>query len=88
LFISNETGPIALAVRFSAAAYDGSLTSIRTVCTSAPSDRRSPFARTPQHPAANEWVIEMQVIDPPHDREIGGTRGPGQIIDARKAIII
>ena len=39
----------------------------------------------PQHPAARERELEMQFVDPPHDREIGRRHRSGQVVDAAAA---
>src|SRR3712207_6005232 len=38
-----------------------------------------------QHAAAREGKVEMQFVDPPHQREVGGRGWPGPVIDAAPA---
>ena len=38
-----------------------------------------------QHPAARERVIQMQLVDPPHHRQIGRRHRPGPVIQAAAA---
>ncbi len=38
-----------------------------------------------QHPASRERVVEMQFVDPAHQRQIGGWDGTGQVVDAAPA---
>ena len=38
-----------------------------------------------QHPAAGKRVVQMQFVDPPHDRQIGRRHRPGQVIYAAAA---
>ena len=38
-----------------------------------------------EHPAARERIIEMQFVDPAHQRQIGRRHRPGQVIDAAPA---
>ena len=33
-----------------------------------------------QHPAARERIVEVQLVDPPHDRQFGGRHRTGLII--------
>ena len=40
---------------------------------------------SPEHPAAGERVVEVQLVDPAHEREIGGGRRPRQVVDAASA---
>src|SRR6476660_7914212 len=35
-----------------------------------------------QDPRASEWELQVQLIEAPHDREVGGRHGARQIIDA------
>ena len=39
----------------------------------------------PQHPATREWVIQMQGIDPSHDRKLGRRHRPWFIVEAAPA---
>ena len=39
----------------------------------------------PQHPAAREGMLEVQLVDPAHQREIGVRGRPRQIVDAAPA---
>jgi hypothetical protein len=54
-----------------------------------PHHRGNPFAsdrdalatqQIAQHPAARKRIIEMQFVDPAHDRQIGGRHRAGLII--------
>src|SRR5258708_1206193 len=38
-----------------------------------------------QHPAPGEWEVEMQLVEPPHDRQIGRRNRTRQVIDAAPA---
>ena len=38
-----------------------------------------------QHPAAGERVVEMQLVDPPHDRQIGRRHRPRTVVKATSA---
>jgi hypothetical protein len=38
-----------------------------------------------QHPRAGEWELQVQLIETPHDREVGGRQGARQIINAATA---
>ena len=38
-----------------------------------------------QHPAARERVVQMQLVDPPHHRQIGRRHRPRQVVDAAPA---
>jgi len=38
-----------------------------------------------QHPRAGEWELQVQLIEAPHDREVGGRHGARQIINAAAA---
>ena len=38
-----------------------------------------------QHPRAGEWELQVQLIETPHDREVGGRHGAWQIINAATA---
>src|SRR5665811_815644 len=38
-----------------------------------------------QHPRAGEWELQMQLIETPHDREVGGRHRARQIINAAAA---
>jgi hypothetical protein len=41
-----------------------------------------PVNAVTQHPAARERVVEVQLVDPPHDRQIGGRRRTRIVIQA------
>ncbi len=45
----------------------------------------SPFQQSLQHPAAGEGIVEVQLVDPAHQRKIGGRRRPRQVVDAAPA---
>ena len=38
-----------------------------------------------QHPAARERIVEVQLVDPAHKRQISGAGGAWQVIDAAPA---
>jgi hypothetical protein len=38
-----------------------------------------------QHPATRERVVEMQLVDPPHHRQLNRRYWPGPVIDAAPA---
>jgi hypothetical protein len=38
-----------------------------------------------QHPAAREWVEQVTLVDPPHNRQISFQNRAGQIVDAAPA---
>src|SRR5665213_2410909 len=38
-----------------------------------------------QHPRAGKWKLQMQPVETPHDREVGGGHRTGQVIDAAPA---
>jgi hypothetical protein len=38
-----------------------------------------------QHPRTGEWELQVQLIETPHDREVGGRHGARQIINAATA---
>ena len=38
-----------------------------------------------QHPAASERIEQVQLVDPPHDRQVGVRHRPRQIVDAAAA---
>src|SRR6185503_20135711 len=41
--------------------------------------------QVPQHPGAGEWIIEMQFVDPTHDRQLGGRHRSRPVIDGAPA---
>jgi hypothetical protein len=41
--------------------------------------------QTPQHPRAGEWELQMQLVETPHDCEIGVRHRPRQVVDAATA---
>jgi hypothetical protein len=60
----------------------------------APDHPRDPLAadhdaldtqRIAQHPAARERVVEMPLVDPPHDHRIGRRHWPGPLAEAASA---
>jgi hypothetical protein len=38
-----------------------------------------------QHPRAGEWELQMQLVNPPHQSEVGGRHRPWQVVDAATA---
>jgi hypothetical protein len=51
-----------------------------------PADRDALAAQQiAQHPAAGERVVEMQLVDPPHHRQIGRRHRPRAVIKAAAA---
>ena len=38
-----------------------------------------------QHPRAGEWELQMQLVEMPHDREVGVRHRPRQVVDAATA---
>src|SRR4051812_49853677 len=44
-----------------------------------------PVQEIAQHPAACEGELEMELVDPPHDREFGRRHRPGRVVDAAAA---
>jgi hypothetical protein len=43
------------------------------------------FQKPLQHATSREWVVEMQLIDPPHQSKIAFRYGTRQIVDAATA---
>ncbi len=43
------------------------------------------FQKPLQHPASREWIVEMQLIDPPHRGKIAFRHRTRQIVDAATA---
>ena len=51
-----------------------------------PADRDALAAQqVTQHPAARERIVQVQLIDPPHDRQLGGRHRTGIVIQAAAA---
>lgn len=40
-----------------------------------------------QHPRASEWELQVQLLDAPRDREVGGRHRPRQVVDAAAAVL-